>query len=96
MPGGIKRLNDNLQSLLLIFNQALDCPIGVKVRVKSLGDAGRTASSFKALFYKARKYSPAYSGLILVSTANPEIFMIIKEDISNGQGVATCEPQAES
>lgn len=83
---GRDNLSNSLQSLLLLFNQALGARWGVRVRVRGNGDLGRVVQAFKAKFYQARKQSPAYANLTLLSTRDPEVFMILKGDETNGEG----------
>lgn len=79
---GRENLSSTLQTLLLLCNQALGARWGVRVRVRgnTNGDYAKVASAFKQRFYKAQKMSPEYLKLSLLSTCDPEVFMIIKKD----------------
>ena len=81
-------LSNSLQTLLLLFNQALGERFGVKIRIRASGligqDYARLAAKLKQDFYKARKLAPEYQDLVLLSTSDPEIFMILKRGESNG------------
>jgi len=81
----LDRVNTNLQTLLLIFQQALGAEWGVKVRIRTLGDSGRARQSFNNLFYKAKKMSPTFSSLRLLTTAEDGVFLILKGN-ADGKG----------
>lgn len=81
----LDRINTNLQTLLLIFQQALGAEWGVKVRVRTLGDSTKARSAFNQLFYRARKMSPEFSSLRLLTTAEEGMYLILKGD-GNGKG----------
>ena len=81
----LDQVNTNLQTLLLIFQQALGAEWGVKVRIRSLGDSARARQSFNNLFYKAKKTSPAFSSLRLLTTAEDGLFLILKGSPKDGE-----------
>lgn len=91
----LDRVNTNLQTLLLIFQQALGAEWGVKVRVNSLGNSDRARNSFNQLFYKARKMSPEFSSLRLLTTAEDGIFLILK-GTTDGKGRLEDDKPADS
>lgn len=88
-------LSNTLQTLLLLFNQTLGARFGIKVRVRGSGLAGQDyaflASSFKRAFYKARRMAPEYQDLALLSTSDPEIFMILKQQERESNGTDRLE-----
>lgn len=77
-------LSNTLQALLLLCNQALGARWGVRLRVRGNGDYSKVGAQLKAGFYKVRKMAPEYETLTLLSTSDPEIFMIIKRGETNG------------